>query len=82
LNGIQERFIANGFIRCAGAALGMGMGLWLWLQVTQGMSSWVVALGGVVLGGLLYLAGVIIFKLPEIRVLIGVLVGRLRRSIP
>jgi putative peptidoglycan lipid II flippase len=80
LNGIQGSFILNGFLRCAGAALVMGIGLWVWLRGTAGMSSWIVAIGGVVLGGLLYLIAVYLFRVPEILVLMGILARRIRRS--
>ena len=80
LKGIQGWYIANGFFRCAAATLVMGLGLWLWVQATTEMSSWITALGGVVLGSLLYLVGVLVFRVPEIQMLMGVLRGRLRRS--
>lgn len=80
LNGIEGNRIAGGFIRCAGAALGMATGLWFWLQVTGGMDHWVVALGGVALGGLLYLAGVLVFRVPEVRMMIEILLRRFHRS--
>ena len=82
LQGLQEKYLLDGFIRCAGAALGMGAGLWLWLGATGGMPGWVVGLGGVVLGGLLYLAGVLIFKVPEAQMMVEALTIRLRRSLP
>jgi hypothetical protein len=44
------------------------------------MNRWVVALGGVVLGGVIYLMGVLILKVPEIQMLIGMITRRLRRS--
>jgi putative peptidoglycan lipid II flippase len=80
LHGLHGRMILNGFLRCAGAALGMGIALWLWLQGTAGMPSWVIALGGVMLGGLVYLVGVLLFRVPEVQALAGMLLKRLRRS--
>jgi putative peptidoglycan lipid II flippase len=80
LHGIHGRTILNGFARCAGAALGMGVSLWLWVQATAGMPSWVTALGGVVLGGLVYLVGVLLFKVPEVKTITGILIRRIRRS--
>jgi len=80
LQGIEGRYLTAGFLRCAGAALGMAIGLWFWLQVTGGMSRWIVALGGVALGGILYLTGVAILRVPEIQLLIGVVTRRLHRS--
>jgi len=80
LHGIHGRSILSGFIRCTGAALGMGIGLWLWVQATAGMPNWVTTLGGVVLGGFLYLVGVLIFRVPEVQLIIGILRRRLRHS--
>ena len=62
------------------ATLGMAIGLWLWIQITGGMNRWLVALGGVALGGIIYLAGVVILRVPEIQMLIGMVTRRLRRS--
>ncbi len=69
LNGIEGKSIADGAWRVSLAALGMAIGLGLWIQVTGGMNRWLVALGGVALGGVLYLAGVVILKVPEIKAL-------------
>lgn len=80
LGGIQGSYILNGFLRCAASAAGMGLGLWFWIQATMGSPSWVVTLGGVMLGGLLYLAGVLILRVPEVQMLMRVLARRLRHS--
>lgn len=80
LNGLEGKSLADGFARCAAAALGMALTLWFWVQATGGMNRWLVAIGGVVLGGGLYLAGVLILKVPEIQMLIGMVTRRLRRS--
>jgi putative peptidoglycan lipid II flippase len=80
LHGLHGRMILNGFLRCTGAALGMGIALWLWVQGTAGMASWVTALGGVVLGGLVYLVGVLLFRVPEVQMIAGIVMRRLRRS--
>jgi putative peptidoglycan lipid II flippase len=79
LNGIEGRHIARGFVRCAGASLGMAIGLWFWIQIAGGMNRWVVALGGVALGGILYLAGVMLFRVPEVQMMIGMVTRRLHR---
>jgi putative peptidoglycan lipid II flippase len=79
LDGIEGKSIADGTIRASLSALGMAIGLWLWIQVTGGMNRWLVALGGVAIGGVLYLLGVVIFKVPELQMLTNVLVRRLSR---
>lgn len=80
LNGIEGARVARGFVRCGAAALGMAVGLWLWVQAAGGMNRWVVALGGVALGALLYLAGVLVLRVPEVRLLIELLLSRFHRS--
>jgi putative peptidoglycan lipid II flippase len=80
LNGIEGRSIADGAWRVGLAGLGMAVGLWAWIQVTGGMTRWLVALGGVAFGGVIYLAGVVILKVPEIKMLMGAVARRLSRS--
>lgn len=76
LNGIEGKVLADGFVRCAVATLGMALALWFWIQATGGMNRWIVTLGGVTLGGIIYLLGVLILKVPEIQMLIGMVTRR------
>lgn len=80
LNGIEGRFLADGFSRCATATLAMALGLWFWIQAAGEMNRWIVSLGGVALGGVIYLLAVLILKVPEIQMLIDMVTRRLRRS--
>ena len=81
LNGIDGKFIADGAWRVSLSALGMGLGLRLWIQATGSLTSPLVALGGVAIGGVVYLLGVLIFKVPEMRMIGEVIARRLiRRS--
>src|SRR5215216_4653757 len=80
LNGIEGKHIARGFVRCAGAALGMAIGLWIWIQATASLNRWIVTVGGVALGAILYFGGTLLFKVPEIQMMIGMVTRRLRRS--
>jgi putative peptidoglycan lipid II flippase len=80
LNGMEGKSIMDGTLRVSAAALGMAVGLWFWMKATSGINSWVVALGGVALGGILYLAGVMVLRVPEIQMLMGMINRRLRRS--
>ena len=79
LKGIEGNYLARGFVACAVAALGMGGGLWLWLQATEGLTRWMVALGGVVIGGIIYGLGVILLRVPEIQILANAVARRLIR---
>lgn len=77
LDGIEGSFIARGFAACALATLGMGISLWLWLQATGSLPRWIVALGGVGLGGLVYSAVVLLLRVPEIQLIVGAVRKRL-----
>jgi putative peptidoglycan lipid II flippase len=83
LNGIEGKSIADGIWRVSLSALGMAIGLLFWIQVTGGMNRWLVALGGVAVGGIVYLLAVVILKVPEIRMMFNVIARRLlRRATP
>jgi putative peptidoglycan lipid II flippase len=80
LNGIEGKSIADGTLRVASASLAMAIGVWLWMQATGGMSRWVIAVGGVAVGAIIYLLGVIFFKIPEVQMVMEMVTRRLRRS--
>ena len=83
LNGIEGNHIARGFAACALASLGMGIGLWLWTQAAEQIAPWVVALGGVALGGILYGIGVALLRVPEVQILSSAIARRIvRRASP
>jgi putative peptidoglycan lipid II flippase len=67
LGGIEGKNIARGLGQATLAALGMGIVLVWWTQAQIASATWVVALGGIMLGGMVYLLGVWILKIPEIK---------------
>jgi putative peptidoglycan lipid II flippase len=77
LKGIEGNFIARGFLACALAAIGMGIGLWLWIQATGHLTSWMVALGGIVIGAVIYGVGVLLLRVPEIQIILHAITRRL-----
>lgn len=79
LNGIEGRHIARGFAACALASLGMAIGLWFWLQAAGSLTRWVVTLGGVVIGGVIYGMGVILLRVPEVQMVLSSIKRRLFR---
>ncbi len=82
LNGIEGKSIANSAWRVALAALGMGIGLGVWTQSTLSQTRWLVALGGVALGGVIYGVSVLILKVPEIQIMLNAIKRRLLRATP
>ena len=79
LKGIEGKSIIDGAWRVGLAGLGMAIGLVLWIQATSGMTWWLIALGGVAVGGIIYLAGVVILKVPEIKLLTSAVSRRLKK---
>ncbi len=80
LNGIEGKSIANGAWRVGLSALGMGIGLWWWIQSTLSQTRWLVTLGGVAIGGIIYLIGVSILKVPEIKMITALVHNRIKRA--
>lgn len=64
----------------AGLAGGcMALFLWGWLYLTASLSVWIQALGGIAIGGLIYLGLMAILRVPELFNLYAVLLRRLIR---
>lgn len=80
LNGIEGTSILDGVWRVGLAGLGMGIGLFAWNQLSGGMNRILLALGGVVLGGLLYLVGVMLLKVPEVQTVLGTVTRRIKKD--
>ncbi|HLO32325.1 MAG TPA: murein biosynthesis integral membrane protein MurJ [Anaerolineales bacterium] len=82
LNGIAGSYIARGFLACTLAALAMGVGLWTWMRLTENLTSWLIALGGVIIGGIIYATGIILLRVPEIQIVIGSIKRRILPARP
>ena len=67
LGGINGKSITRGFGQASLAALGMGVALVWWTQAQATSATWIVALGGMAIGGIVYLLGVWMLKVPEMR---------------
>ena len=79
LKGLDGKRILAGTGQTALATMVMALGLWLWLRWSGGQPVWLVAGGGVLLGGGVYTLVVLGIGVSEARDLVGVLVRRLRR---
>ncbi|MEW6242575.1 MAG: lipid II flippase MurJ, partial [Chloroflexota bacterium] len=79
LKGIEERNILRGFAAASVAALGMSLALGWWSQAAGSLNRWIVGLGGVAIGGIVY--GVIIaaLRVPEVQMLASALQRRLKK---
>jgi putative peptidoglycan lipid II flippase len=79
LNGLQGRHVLTGAGQALAAALAMSAGLWLWLTWLGGRAAWMVAGGGVALGGLIYGLIILALGVSEARRLLAALSRRLVR---
>lgn len=79
LNGLEDSHIARGFFAYALASLGMALGLSFWIQGSTSLMRWVVALGGVALGGIIYGAALTILKVPEFQGIVQFIAKRMRK---
>jgi putative peptidoglycan lipid II flippase len=77
LEGVQGRSIADGLLRFGLSALGMGLALAAWLGFSVGMNPWLVGLGGVALGGLVYGLGLVLLRVSEVQMILRVIKSRL-----
>jgi putative peptidoglycan lipid II flippase len=79
LNGIEGRSIADGAWRISLSALGMAIGLLFWIQTTASIMLWVVALGGVAFGGIIYGVALTVLRVPEIQSIIRFVHRKVKR---
>ncbi len=80
LNGLHAREVLKGLGQALLAALGMAIGLLAWIQATGSLNRWVITLGGVALGGLVYGLGMILLKIPELQLVFSMVRKRLSGS--
>ena len=78
LTGLNGPHILRGFAQAALATLGMSLVIWPWSSI-QG-PVWLIALGGVAVGALIYFIIVWALKLPELAMLMDGLARRLRHA--
>jgi putative peptidoglycan lipid II flippase len=69
LGGLDWARLWAGLWRTLAAAAAMGAALAVWLAATAGRSAWLVGLGGVALGGLVYGVGAVVLRAPEVGLL-------------
>jgi len=79
LNGIEGLNLLRGFGAAALAALGMAIGLMAWINLTGSLNRWLIALGGVALGGVVYALSVWTLQVPEIKWLTRMVSDRFAR---
>ena len=79
LGGIEGRHIAQGLAYASIAGLGMSLALGLWIQVGGSLNRWLIGLGGVAVGGIVYGLIALALRVPEIQSVVQIVKRRLGR---
>ena len=69
LGGLHLKLIGAGLLKAAVATLVMSAALWGWLTFSSGQAFWLIALGGVIFGVVIYLGMMALLKAPELQML-------------
>lgn len=67
LNGINGRRLAIAFLQTGAAGIIMAAAIYGWLVLSEGMSIWVIAVGGVVVGASIFALSALALRIPEVR---------------
>lgn len=79
LGSLEGRTVLSMLFKAGLAVAGMSLALWGWLTALDAQPAGLVALGGVMLGGLVYLALLAALRVPEVRRGVQFVRGRLSR---
>jgi len=80
LAGLDGVDVAKGLGQASLAAAAMALALAGWMQYSAGLNPWLIGLGGVMAGGVIYGLGVVVLRVREIRSLTGWLKRRVARN--
>ena len=70
LVGIEGNWLANGTGKAVVAVLAMSASLVAWTQAARHLNDWIIALGGVAIGGFIYGLGMVVLRVSEVENLI------------
>jgi putative peptidoglycan lipid II flippase len=78
LNGINELHILRGGLQAIGGTLAMSAAVLLSMRFLSGVSAWLLTLGGIATGGLIYMAAMMATRATEMTVLVDAIQRRFR----
>ena len=78
LGGLEGQRIIKGTTQAILATVAMSLALWGWLRLTNMQPAWLIGGGGVLLGGLVYGAVVLLLRVPEVHSVIDLVRRRLK----
>jgi putative peptidoglycan lipid II flippase len=79
LNGIHGVDVAKGFGAAALGTVGLSAALVAWMQFRGSGSAALTAIGGIVIGGAVYAAIIVLLRVPEVKSLVGFVTRQLKK---
>lgn len=80
LRGINDIHILRGGLMSTGGTLAMSAAVLLCLRFITGQPAWLLAISGIVAGGLAYVAAMAVLRVPELEALVGAVRRRLNKN--
>jgi len=80
LKGINGLDILKGLAPAAGGTLVMSLVIVAWMYVSAAQNPWIIGVGGIILGGIVYGVCMLAFRVPELSSLLGSIQRRLKRA--
>ena len=79
LHGLSSLNLLRGFGQALAASLLMGSFILVWIQKATGTPAWLITLGGVVIGGGVYMILILVMRVPEVQSMIKYIKNRISR---
>jgi putative peptidoglycan lipid II flippase len=79
LDGLEGGYILRGSGQSILATMIMSTALYIWIIFTRGFSVWLVGVGGIAVGGSIYVSVVLLLKIPEAQEVFQYILQRFRR---
>ena len=81
LSGLDGKFVFAGLVKSLIGIGGMWFGLYVWIISTTMFSIWVISLGGIIVGGTIYVGLLYLLKTEEIKIGINFLKSKVESYI-
>jgi len=72
LNGLEGTHLFNGLLKALIAGGLMSLAVWGWLSISSAYSKWVVGLGGVAIGIMVYIMVLWLLRVPELKMILQI----------
>ncbi len=72
LSGLEGSNLMNGLLKALIASGVMSLTIWGWLAISSQYSKWVIGFGGIAIGVLVYIMGLFILRVPELKMVLQI----------